>query len=359
VDKSKRSLLWLGVGVVVVGALVWVRLEPTAAGNQAPASAEQEALEVEVHRVTPHVLVERFSTVGTIEADEQVDVRSEISGVLAEIRFAEGARVAAGQVLVELDDTLLTAERDRALHRLELAQLREARQQDLLAQGLTSQDDYDLALSQLNVLAAELRLTEAQLAKTVIRAPFGGVIGLRQVSPGATVSPQTRIATLQKMDPVKIEFTVPEGHADKIKVGDTVQFRVRGSERQRQGRIYAFEPMVDRETRSLRARARCANDDGLLLPGAFADVELAVREIADALTVPSMAVIPELGSKKVFVVEDGKAAARLVETGVRTESEVQITSGLEPDDLVIVTAVQQLSTGRAVRQRVEGERAAP
>ncbi len=350
-EKATRSLLWLGIGVVAVGALLWSRLEPAAANQQTSGVVEEAPLMVEVRVLEPRVLIESFSTVGTIRADEQVDVRSEIAGVIAEIGFAEGARVARGQVLARLDDSELAAEHDRAVHRLELAKLGEARQQDLLALGLTSQADYDLALSQFNVLVAELRLTEAQLEKTRIRAPFGGVIGLRQVSRGATISPQTRIATLQKIDTVKLEFTVPEVHAGRIRTGDTVRFRVRGSERELEGTIYAFEPNVDRETRSLRARARCANPDGSLMPGSFADVELAIREIADALTVPSLAVIPELGSKKVFVVEDGKAASRLVETGVRTESEVQIVSGLEADDRVIVSAVQQLRNGRPVRER--------
>ncbi len=350
-SKTTKSLLWLAVGVVVIGGLLLPRLGLLGAAAPATVEAPVEALEVEVRVVTPRRLVESFATVGTLQADEQIEITSEISGILAEILFDEGSRVRRGQVLARIADAEYVAERDRARHRVELARLREARQQDLLDQGLTSQEDYDLTLSQLNVLEAELRLAEVELAKTELEAPFDGVVGLRAVSRGAALTPQTRIATLQRLDPIKVEFTVPEIYAGRVRAGETVRFRVKSSDREHQAAIYALEPTVDRETRSLRARARSANPGGELLPGVFADVELPVREIEGALTVPALAVIPELGSKKVFVVEDGVAAARLVETGVRTESEVEITRGLEPGDRVIVSAIQQLSSGLPVREK--------
>jgi len=168
------------------------------------------------------------------------------------------------------------------------------------------------------------------------------------VSRGAAITPQRPIATLQKLDTVKLEFTVPESYADRLQLGKSVRFRIKGSAQDHHGTIYAVEPNIDPETRSLRARARSANRDGRLLPGAFADVELAVREIPDALTVPAIAVIPELGSRKVYVVEDGQAVPRLIEIGIRTESEVQVTRGLSAGDRVIVSAIQRLRTGLPV-----------
>lgn len=350
-SKTTKSILWLAAAIVAAAALLLPRLAPSTGPGGAAAAPAEEPLEVETLTLSRHRLVERFATVGTILADEQVELRSEISGVLREILFDEGSTVEKGQLLVQIDDAEFVAERDRARHRLELARLREARQQDLLAQGLTSQEDYDLALSQLNVLQAELRLAEADLVKTRIRAPFRGIVGLRSVSRGAALTPQTPIARLQKIDTVKIEFSVPEGQAGRVRVGESVSFRVKGTDRQYTGTIYALEPNVDSETRSLKARARCPNPDGTLLPGAFADVELAINEIEDALTVPAIAIIPELGSKKVFVAEEGKAVPRLVETGVRTDTEVQITRGLEAGDRVIVSAIQRLASGLPVRER--------
>ena len=349
-SKTTKAVLWLAVAAVALAALLVPRLGSSPTGDGVPTEVERP-LEVDSLVVKPRLLVERFATVGTIRADEQVEIQSEISGILEEVRFDEGSRVGRGQLLARLDDEQLVAERDRARHRVELAVLSEARQSDLLEQGLTSQEDYDLALGQLNVLRAELRLAEARLEKTRIRAPFQGVIGLRSVSRGAALTPQTRIATLQRIDPVKIEFSVPESRAGRVEPGEVVEFRIKGSDRVFAGEIYAVEPRVDRETRSLRARARCPNPAGELLPGAFADVELAINEIEGALTVPAMAVIPELGSKKIFVVEEGRAVPRLVETGVRTETEVEITRGLEPGEHVIVSAVQQLRSGLAVREK--------
>ena len=349
-SKTTKTVVYLAVAALALGLLLVPRLNSSRGETAAPAKAA-EPLAVETLVVSPRRLVERFATVGSIRADERVDIQSEISGILQGIHFEEGARVGRGQLLATIVDDQFVAERDRARYRVELARLGEARQQDLLDQGLTSQQEYDLALGQLNVLEAELRLASARLDKTEIRAPFAGVIGLRSVSRGAAITPQTRITTLQKMDTVKVEFSVPEVHAGRIAPGETVRFRIKGADRVFEGEIYAVEPTVDRETRSLLARARCPNPDGKLLPGAFADVTLAVNEVDNALTVPAMAVIPELGSKKLFVVEDGRAVPRLVETGIRTESEVEITRGLEPGDHVIVSAIQQLASGLPVAER--------
>lgn len=350
-SRTTKTILWLLVAAVALAVLLVPRLD-SRRGEVVATAPAAEALEVETRVVEPRRLVERFATVGTIRADERVEIRSEVVGVLEEVRFREGAKVVKGQLLAQIDADQFEAERDRAHHRVELARLNEARQQDLLDQGLTSQEEYDLALGQLNVLQAELRLADARLEKTEVRAPFSGVIGLRSVSPGAALTTQTPIAVLQKIDTVKIEFSVPEIHAARVRTGEMVSFRVKGAAREYEGEIYAVEPNVDSETRSLRARARCLNPDGELLPGAFADVELAVNETENALTVPSIAVIPELGSKKLFVLEDGRAVPRLVETGIRTDTEVEITRGLDPSDRVIVSAIQQLRSGLPVRERI-------
>jgi len=320
-------------------------------GTEGPAEAVTQAattLRVSVHRVVPEGLVERLATTGTVRANEEVELVSEISGKVSAILFREGSRVEAGEVLVKIDDSELAAERERAVYRVELAERREARQRQLLADGVISQEDYDYALNQLNVLRAELRLIEAQLVKTEIRAPFRGTVGLRYVSPGSYLSPQTRIASLQDVDSVKIDFSVPEKYSALMRVGGEITFRVKGSEELYRGEIYAIEPSVDSNTRSLELRARSPNPDRLLTPGAFADVELVVREVDDALTVPSIAVIPELGGKKVFVYAAGKAEPRPVETGIRTEEKVQISIGIEPGDLVITSGLLQLRPGLEV-----------
>lgn len=342
------------VGVLVAIAVVAVLAAPkllelrrsSAAVSTAPS---KEILRIKVHRVVPSQLAERLATTGTLRANEEVDIVSEISGKISAIHFDEGSRVAPGQLLLKIDDSELLAERQRALYRVELAERAEARQKQLLEDGVISSESYDVALGELNVLRAELQLIEAQLVKTEIRAPFGGVIGLRWVSPGSYLSSQTRIASLHDLDPVKLDFTVPEKYAALLRVGEEIAFAVEGSDRSFPGTIYAVEPSVDAATRSLRVRARCPNSDGALVPGVFANVDLVLRSIPDALTVPSIAVIPELGGKKVFVYEDGVAQPRQVETGIRSENTVQVTHGLAEGDLVITTGILQLQPGLEVQ----------
>ncbi len=310
--------------------------------DQSENTIEKKPLKVRVHKVGPVEIAERLAAIGTVRANESVEIVSEISGKIAAIHFDEGARVAKGALLLKIDDSELLAEQQRARYRVELAERAEARQQQLLDDGVISSETYDVALGELNVLRASLRLIEAQLLKTEIRAPFGGFIGLRWVSPGSYLTSQTRIASLHDVDPVKIGFSVPERYASLMKIGNEVNFSVEGSDSGFTGTIYAIEPSVDTASRSLRMRARCPNDDGALLPGTFANVDLAVRSTADALTVPAIAIIPELGGKKVYLFADGRAEARPVTTGIRSDREVQITDGLEEGDLVITSGILQL-----------------
>ncbi len=315
---------------------------------------DKPRLRVAVQEMVPEPLTEQLSTTGTVRANEQVDLVGEISGKIAEILFREGSRVKTGQLLLKIDDSELQAEHERTTFRRELAERREAQKKKLRDEGVISGEEYDVALNELNVLRSELRLIEAQLLKTEIRAPFAGIIGLRYVSPGSYLSPQRLIASLQNVDSVKIDFSVPEKYASRMRPGGEITFHVKGDERAFTGTIYAVEPSVDPETRSLLLRARTPNADGSLLPGAFADVEIIVAETADALTVPAIAVIPELGGKKVYVVEEGQAQPRPVTTGIRTDERVQILTGLAPGDRVIVSAIQQLRPGLDVEATTDG-----
>jgi membrane fusion protein (multidrug efflux system) len=347
---KRRSLVYTALAAVVLAGALVPRLLSSRSGPSAPParSSATEAVPVRTVTVLPQTLIERLATTGTVRANEDVELVVEIAGKVSGIHFREGSRVRAGQLLLEIDDTQLRAERDRAAYRLSLAERSETRQRRLLDEGLTSQEEYDFALSELNVLKAELELAEARLVKTSIHAPFEGVIGLRDVSVGSYLTPQTRIATLQDVDPVKIDFSIPEKYVGDLSAGATIEFRTKASERVHTGTILAVEPRVDLDTRSLTLRATSPNPDGALVPGAFADVEIVVRRIEGALAVPSRAIIPELGGKKVFIVEGGEAQPRSVETGLRTADLVEVTRGLEPNDRVVVTAIQRMRTGLPV-----------
>jgi membrane fusion protein (multidrug efflux system) len=357
--KISTPLRWLLVLLVVGAGLMLPRWLASRDGVAEPEGAEAEPrdlrIPVGVETVRPMPIEESLAATGTLLADERVEVVSEVAGKVEEVLFDEGSLVSSGQVLVRLDTVTQVAERDRAFYRFELTERHEARQRKLLDEGLLSQEEYDFTVGELNVLRSELELRNAMLEKAEIRAPFAGRAGLRYVSPGAFVTPQTRLTTIQVLDPVKVEFAVPESYARVIAPGASIRFRVQGLPDTYQGTVYATEPAVDPETRSLTVRARSPNPGRELIPGTFAEVELAVRGSAEALSVPAIAVIPELGGKKVFVLEDGKAVSRPVETGIRTASRVEIVEGLEAGEQVIVSNVARVTAGVEVVVRDEEE----
>jgi membrane fusion protein (multidrug efflux system) len=342
------ALILAGAAALLVPRLFSRTSEPPERAEQAAAPQGPRAVPVSIYEVRPRRLAETLATTGTLRANEWVEVVSEVAGKVVEILFEEGRQAKQGEVLARIDDRELGAQRERARYRLQLAEQREVQQRRLLSEGIISQEEYDAELTQKNVLAAELALIETQLAKTAIRAPFSGVVGLRSVSLGSYVSPQTRIATLQDLDPIKLDFSLPEQYSGDVRVGEEVAFRVKGIDRAFRGSIYAIEPAVDPETRSLLLRATCPNPERTLLPGGFADVEVTVREVTDALAVPTIAIVPEMAGKKVFVVAGGLAETRAVLTGIRTADLIEITSGLTAGEQVITSGLQQVRAGQPV-----------
>ena len=344
----QKRLLFAAIALVVLALLAWPKLRSSAADGPPPQARGGQAATVTAYVAEPMSMRDRIRATGSLRADESVDLSAETSGRVTNIYFQEGSRVSRGQLLLKINDAELRAQRERLRTRIELAATREERQRKLLEIGGVSQDEYDGVLGELNVLRAEVDLLDAQIAKTEVRAPFSGVIGLRYVSEGAYVSPQNEIASLQAISPMKLEFSVPERYAGRVRPGDTVLFTIAGAPGTFEGEVYAVEPRVDLDTRTLLIRARVDNPTGVLLPGAFADVELIVDEIEGALPVPAIALISEMGGKRVWVIEDGKASPRNVQTGVRTEQAVQITDGIAPGDSVITSGLQSIRAGQAV-----------
>ncbi len=348
--RPSRNLVWAAALLAAV-ALPAGRL-PLRAAADAPSAAKKgggaAALRVETVVLVPSALEETLSSTGTLRADESVELQAETNGKVVALNFTEGGKVKRGDLLVKLNDAELRATLQRASYRLQLAEIKERRLARLIETKSVNQQDYDVALGELSVQRAEVALVEAQLAKLEIRAPFDGVIGLRFVSEGAFVNPATRVATLQRLDPLKLDFSVPEKYAGRVQVGSAVTFTVAGGAAPARGEIYAIEPRIEVATRTLLIRAVCREPAGALLPGAFAKVELVLARRTDALLVPSVAVLPGVTEKSVYVVRAGKAERRAVETGQRTETSVQIVSGLRVGDTVIVSGLQQLRPGLAV-----------
>jgi membrane fusion protein (multidrug efflux system) len=353
VNPALKYGLWALAGLVLIGGIAAPKVLSLQHATDAPARSgsgggKRPPLQVTAFTVQGASLAETVTSTGTLLAEEGVELQAETNGKVAAIHFVEGARVRKGALLVKLNDADLVATRERAKYRKQLGTLRERRIAQLLKQGVARQEEYDTALNELNVQEAEIELSEAQIAKTEIRAPFDGVVGLRYVSEGAFVNAATRIATLQRVDRLKIDFSVPEKYASRIRVGSPIGFTVTGVARRFSGRIYAFDPRIDTATRTVQIRALCPNPEGQLLPGAFANVAVTIAQLDDALLVPAVAVVPGLNEKNVFVVSDGKAERRAVETGTRMQSTVHILSGLKSGEVVITSGLQQLRAGQAV-----------
>jgi membrane fusion protein (multidrug efflux system) len=338
--------------------------ERVAALRAPPAKKQDESkvsakpVRVDVETVKGQRYAETLAATGTLLAQEGVELQAEANGRVVRINFKEGSKVRAGELLVKLNDADLRASLDRALHRQELAAVREKRLLQLVRERIVTQDDYDVARSEMEVQGSEVELIRAQIAKTEIRAPFEGVVGLRHVSEGAFVNAATRVATLQQIDRLKVDFAIPERYAPRIAPGQRVNFRVAGSDRVHVGHVYAIDPRIDSATRTVLIRALCDNPEGHLLPGSFASLELTIADIPDALLIPAEAVVPGVDGKLVYVVQDGVAHRRVVQIGNRTSQAVQVVEGLAAGEQIVVSGLQQMRDGVEVKALAPLARAA-
>ncbi|MEX0647773.1 MAG: efflux RND transporter periplasmic adaptor subunit [Balneolaceae bacterium] len=346
-----KRVLTAAVLIGIFGLLAYPKIKPllsSPAENQNGDNSSANRLQVEAIEVTYESIEDRIFTSGTIRANEVVQLSMETSGIVTDISFEEGRLVEKGNLLLKINDSELQAQKQRASFRLNLAEQREERQRGLLDRGGTSRDEYEATQNEVNVLRSELQLIEAQIDKTELRAPFSGNIGLKYVSEGSYISPNAEIASLQDINPVKVDFSVPERYISRVDVGDQVNFTVQGVDSTFTGEVYAIEPAINRDTRTLQIRAISSNDDGLLYPGAFANITLILDTIDDAMMVPTISLIPELNSQKLFVVRNGAIEEVRVSSGMRTSEKVQVLDGIAVGDTVLTTGLLQAVPGMEV-----------
>ena len=282
---------------------------------------------------------ENIEVPGNIVANEMAEIHPEVSGRIVQLNVAEGKYVGKGTVLARLYDGDLRAQLNKLQIQLALAQKTEERQAQLLKIQGISQQDYDISLLQVNSLRADIGILQTSISKTVVRAPFSGKLGLKNISPGSYVSPASVIAIINQTDQLKLDFSVPEKYIDKIKTGQLVTFTFEGSKKQLGAKVIATESNVTENTRSLTVRAAVIGKIEDLLPGAFAKVQLSFDPDPNALLIPSQAVLPQARGKKVILYKGGTAIFADVTTGVRDSSKVQIIDGLKPGDTVVVTGL--------------------
>jgi len=272
---------------------------------------------------------------GTVLSNEQVELHPEVNGRLIYLNVPDGGTVSTGTILAKINDADLQAQREQLKTQLDLAGKTEKRLNDLLKVNGVNQADYDAALSQVNTLQANLKVIDAQLDKTVIRAPFSGQLGLREVSPGAYVTPQTLIGTLQQTDKVKIDFTVPETYAGLVKKGIAVRIKTNESENSYEATVAAVEPQINSATRNIKVRAFLTT--GNILPGTFVKVLLAQNR--KAIVVPTNAIIPDAFLSQVVVIKNNKAVFTTVETGLTNANKVELTKGVEQGDSIVISGM--------------------
>jgi len=353
----KKAALFavLAVGVAAGAALGWAvpRWWPAAAPSAsapaaAPAAVKVAPVRVQVAKVEEVPFARGIGAVGSLRSDESVILRPEVTGRIQHIDFTEGQAVKAGQVLIRLDDSIPRAELEQARANLALAQSQYKRSVDLQGRGFVSQQARDEASSTLKVQQAATVLAQARLDKMTIRAPFAGMVGLRDVSVGDYVNQGQDLAPLEAIDPLKVDFRVPEMYLSKVRVDQALSVRLDALPGQeRVGKVYAVSPLVDAGGRSILLRATVANPDHTLRPGMFARVQLQFAQDR-ALVVPEAALAPSGQTQYVFRVRDGRAQRIQVTVGERREGRAELLTGVALGDDVVVAGIQRLTDGAPV-----------
>ncbi|MDQ8003597.1 MAG: efflux RND transporter periplasmic adaptor subunit [Pedobacter sp.] len=311
------------------------------------------ALNVDGIEVKTSEFSNNLEITGSIEANEAVTLRSEVAGLVTGIYFKEGGNVSKGATLVKINDRDIQAQLREALTRQNLSASNENRAKQLLEKGAISQEEYDTSQAELQALRSQVQLIRAQLAKTTIIAPFSGKVGLRNISVGEYLTPNTVIANLLSTNPVKISFSIPEKYVSQLNTNSNISFNIDGRNKTYTGKVFAIEPGINEQTRTLQIKALAPNANNELLPGSFAKVKLALTSIKDAILIPTEAVIPVLKGKVVYISKNGKAQQVPIETGTRTADKILVLSGLNVGDTVLTTGAMALKPEVDVKVKIQ------
>lgn len=354
-NKSVLAVLAVCGVAIAAGGGYWLgthRTPDTSAADNAAtkaAAAGAAPITVEATKVAYMRLPQTITAVGSLRSDESITLRPEVAGRIASIAFQEGQRVAKGAMLVRLDPAINDAEVQQARANYKLAQSKYDRAVDLAKSNFISGQAKDEAENNLRVAEAALSLAQARRDKMEIRAPFSGIIGLRVVSAGDYVKEGADMVNLESIDPLKVDFRVPEIYLQQVQVGQSLTVTLDAVPgKSYEGKVYAVNPLVDAAGRAVVIRALVRNPDTSLRPGMFARVSLITREEKNALVIPEQAIVPQGEEQFVFRVVDGKALRGKVEVGLRRDSKVEIVKGLAPTDTVVTAGQLKLRDGMRV-----------
>lgn len=354
--KSKIALI-AAIVLLIAGMALYPTIKRSFAGDKSESAVMPKeksggrnmSLSVTATVLEPQTLVDVFRMKGVLLPDEEVNLSFETSGKITNIYFKEGSYVNKGTLLAKVNDAPLQAELLKLKSQLPLAEDRLYRQQTLLEKDAVSQETYQSVKTQLETLKADIELVKSRIAQTELRAPFSGVIGLRQVSEGAYASPTVVLAKLTKISPLKVEFSLTESFVDKIQQGTDLTFTVTNDLTPYHAKVYAVESNLDSKTRTIFARARYENPGGKLKPGQSANVSIQLQQVSNTVVVPSISSIREMGRQIVYIYKDGKAKEVEIKTGLSTSSSIEVLSGLNLGDTLLTTGVMQLRDGMPVQ----------
>lgn len=364
--SALKTTVLVVVGAALAGGGYWYgtqRLQDTGAPGGAAGGAAKQAqagggagkapgggpVPVESSKVGTAQMPQVITAVGSLRSDESVTLRPEVAGRIVAIKFEEGQRVTKGQTLIQLDASVNQAEVQQARTNLDLAKSKYDRAVDLSSKNFISGQARDEAKSAFELAQASLALVEARFAKTEIKAPFSGIIGLRVISIGDYVKEGNDIVNLEAIDPIKVDFRVPENFLRDVKVGQTMQIALDAMPgKTYDGKVIAVNPLLDAAGRSMVVRAQVRNQDVSLRPGMFARISLVTQAKRDALIVAEEALVPQGTDNYLFRIVDGKASRVKVETGQRRGGKVEIVSGVNKDDVVVTAGQARLRDGATV-----------
>lgn len=343
----KKALPWIIVGIAIILLVIFKPRNKESGGGKHVQNNGPVLVDGRI--VLSRPIVNSISVSGTVLSNEEVILQSQLAGTVSHIYFTEGSKVKKGELLIKIDDSQLEAQLQKDEVAEQLAKITEERQKKLLAINGISQQDYDIALNNLNSIEADMKVIKVQIGYTNITAPFDGIIGLRNISEGSYVSQNTPLVNLEQVSPVKVDFYVPEKYLSVLQAGEQIKFTVSGFTDAFIGKIYAIDPKIDESTRTIHVRALADNKDGRILPGAFAEITIELSRATSALMIPTEAVLPEINGQSVYLVKKGKVTSVPVLLGIRTDSTVEVTSGLEQGDTIVARGVQLVHKGSEVK----------
>ncbi|MBP6624490.1 MAG: efflux RND transporter periplasmic adaptor subunit [Chitinophagaceae bacterium] len=351
---SKGKIIFWSIILLSICALAYVKynksIEAASKSAQPPGKGKNQNLVAEGYIAEPSSLAIDVSANGTILAQDQVTLQPEAAGRVTFLNIKEGAIVPKGTLILKTNDAELQAQLAKLKKQLTIAQSNKSRLEQLLAINGASKAEYDAADNAVNNIVADINLLEVQIAKTELRTPFTGKLGLRNISLGAYVSPTTSVVTLQNNSALKMDISIPEKYSNVLNIGDILTCSVAGDHIVNfRARVIAKEPTINETTRNLTVRAAIENPTQNLVPGAYVNVNFRLKNTPNTIMIPSNCIIPDDRASKVVVSDSGMVKFVPVEIGERNETEIQIISGLKFGDTILTTGLLQAKPGMPVK----------